>query len=553
MAEAMPVRLPKQSDRLAAQLNSPPLTWIWHSVALRKGTMPGSRRWMMPPRARKSNSACWRMFRPSLMLFSLSIALYRLRVVGGGGHPASRARPVGVEELAPGPVHPLVGVGAEEVPLGLEQVGGQPPRAVAVVEGQGRGEGRGGHPILDGMDHGAPPGRLVLDEHPGEEVVQQQVGDPRFLIVGLLDLAQEAAADDAAPPPHQGDAAEVQLPAVLLGRLPQQHVALGVGDDLGAIEGPAHLLYEGRPVVLGRVSGPGQHPGRRHPLLLEGGEGAGEDRLADEGDGHPSIQGGDHRPLAGALLARGVQDLVHQGGAVLVLLGEDLAGDLDEVAVQLPLVPLGELLGQLVGGEAQGVLEQLVGLADQLHVAILDAVVDHLHEVAGAALSHPVAAGGAVLHLGGHGPSIMPGGNPAAWPHLKEIFQAVAAKVEDGTPCCDWVGEGGAGHFVKMVHNGIEYGDMQIICEAYQLMKEMLGMNADEMHDVFKTWNEGDLDSYLIEITRDILGFKDEKGEALVEKILDTAGQKGTGKWTAVSALDLGIPCLLYTSDAADE
>jgi len=143
------------------------------------------------------------------------------------------------------------------------------------------------------------------------------------------------------------------------------------------------------------------------------------------------------------------------------------------------------------------------------------------------------------------GPSMMPGGSPAAWPAVKEIFQAVSAKVEDGSPCCDWVGEGGAGHFVKMVHNGIEYGDMQIICEAYQLMKEMLGMSADEMHEVFKEWNKGDLDSYLIEITRDILGFKDEDGEALVEKILDTAGQKGTGKWTAVSALDFGIPLTL--------
>jgi 6-phosphogluconate dehydrogenase len=139
---------------------------------------------------------------------------------------------------------------------------------------------------------------------------------------------------------------------------------------------------------------------------------------------------------------------------------------------------------------------------------------------------------------------MMPGGSPAAWPAVKTIFQAVAAKV-DGEPCCDWVGENGAGHFVKMVHNGIEYGDMQIICEAYQIMKELLGMTADEMHDTFAEWNKGDLDSYLIEITRDILGFKDEKGEALVEKILDTAGQKGTGKWTAVSALDLGIPLTL--------
>lgn len=142
------------------------------------------------------------------------------------------------------------------------------------------------------------------------------------------------------------------------------------------------------------------------------------------------------------------------------------------------------------------------------------------------------------------GPSMMPGGSPAAWPAVKTIFQAVAAKV-DGEPCCDWVGENGAGHFVKMVHNGIEYGDMQIICEAYQIMKELLGMSADEMHETFAEWNKGDLDSYLVEITRDILGFKDENGDPLVEKILDTAGQKGTGKWTGVAALDLGIPLTL--------
>ena len=132
------------------------------------------------------------------------------------------------------------------------------------------------------------------------------------------------------------------------------------------------------------------------------------------------------------------------------------------------------------------------------------------------------------------GPSIMPGGSPAAWPAVKDIFQSISAKVEDGSPCCDWVGEGGAGHFVKMVHNGIEYGDMQIICEAYQLLKELLGMNNTEMHDVFKKWNTGILDSYLIEITRDILGYKDENGEETVDFILDTAGQKGTGKWTEI-------------------
>ena len=143
------------------------------------------------------------------------------------------------------------------------------------------------------------------------------------------------------------------------------------------------------------------------------------------------------------------------------------------------------------------------------------------------------------------GPSIMPGGHPDAWPHVKDIFQAISAKVEDGSPCCDWVGNDGAGHYVKMIHNGIEYGDMQLICEAYHLMKEGLGMSADEMHEVFADWNKGDLDSYLIEITRDILGFKDIDGEPLVEKILDTAGQKGTGKWTLINSAELGIPITL--------
>jgi 6-phosphogluconate dehydrogenase len=143
------------------------------------------------------------------------------------------------------------------------------------------------------------------------------------------------------------------------------------------------------------------------------------------------------------------------------------------------------------------------------------------------------------------GPSMMPGGNKKAWPLVKNIFQSIAAKTDDGEPCCDWVGEDGAGHYVKMVHNGIEYGDMQLICEAYMLLKNALGMNPDEMHEVFKEWNTGDLDSYLIEITRDILAFKDKDGSALVESILDTAGQKGTGKWTGVSSLDLGVPVTL--------
>ena len=143
------------------------------------------------------------------------------------------------------------------------------------------------------------------------------------------------------------------------------------------------------------------------------------------------------------------------------------------------------------------------------------------------------------------GPSLMPGGSAAAWEPVKPIFQAICAKVDDGSPCCDWVGEKGSGHFVKMVHNGIEYGDMQLICEAYQLMRDGLGMTAEEMHEVFSVWNKTELDSYLIEITADILGFKDEKGLSTLNYILDTAGQKGTGKWTGIAALDEGVPLTL--------
>ncbi|RKP25582.1 6-phosphogluconate dehydrogenase [Syncephalis pseudoplumigaleata] len=143
-----------------------------------------------------------------------------------------------------------------------------------------------------------------------------------------------------------------------------------------------------------------------------------------------------------------------------------------------------------------------------------------------------------------YGPSMMPGGSTAAWPHLKPIFQAIAAKA-DGEPCCDWVGETGAGHYVKMVHNGIEYGDMQLICEAYQLLRDALGLSNDEIADVFEEWNGGELNSFLIEITRDIMRYKDADGAPLVEKIRDTAGQKGTGKWTAISSLDLGVPVTL--------
>jgi len=144
-----------------------------------------------------------------------------------------------------------------------------------------------------------------------------------------------------------------------------------------------------------------------------------------------------------------------------------------------------------------------------------------------------------------HGPSMMPGGSPAAWERVKPIFQAICAKTPDGEPCCDWVGENGAGHFVKMTHNGIEYGDMQMICETYQMMKRGLEMTNQQMHEAFSEWNKGELNSYLIEITRDILAYKDQDGNEVIDLILDTAGQKGTGKWTGIEALNLGQPLTL--------
>ncbi len=205
------------------------------------------------------------------------------------------------------------------------------------------------------------------------------------------------------------------------------------------------------------------------------------------------------------------------------------------------------------GSVVDDFIEQLVPLLDQGDIIIDGGNANYpdstrrTHELAAKGIRF-IGAGVSGGEEGArHGPSIMPGGDEAAWPAVKPIFQAIAAKTPQGEPCCDWVGRDGAGHFVKMVHNGIEYGDMQLICEAYQFMKDGLGLSYDEMHRIFSEWNQTELDSYLIEITAAILGYKDENGEPLVEKILDTAGQKGTGKWTGINALDLGIPLTLIS------
>ena len=203
------------------------------------------------------------------------------------------------------------------------------------------------------------------------------------------------------------------------------------------------------------------------------------------------------------------------------------------------------------GAPVDSMIDQLLGLLDDGDI-IIDGGNSHFPdtirrtkyvEAAGKLYIGTGVSGGEEGAL--KGPSMMPGGSAKAWPYVKPIFQAICAKVDDGTPCCDWVGEDGAGHFVKMVHNGIEYGDMQLICEAYQLMRDLLKMSNQEMHEVFRKWNEGELDSYLIQITSEILSYRDEGGEEVIDKILDTAGQKGSGKWTAIAALEEGIPLTL--------
>jgi len=240
-----------------------------------------------------------------------------------------------------------------------------------------------------------------------------------ILVEGFPDFAEEAAADDASAAPHEGDAAHVEVPAVLFGGGAEEHVALRIGDDFGAVEGAAHFFNEGDAVGGGGDGGGAfKDFGGGDAFVFERGEAAGEDRFADEGDGLAGVEGADDGPLTGAFLACGVEDFVDEGLAVLIFFGEDVAGDFDQEAVELALVPFGEHGGEFVCGEAEAAMEQVVGFADELHVAVLDAVVDHFYVVACAVFADPVAAGGSVFDLGGDGLEdvfdVRPGGGIAA-------------------------------------------------------------------------------------------------------------------------------------------
>src|ERR1035437_9182253 len=254
------------------------------------------------------------------------------------------------------------------------------------------------------MNQRLAPRRLVLADRRGEKTVQQQIFRRGFLVVSLFDLAQKLAANDASAAPHQRDAAKVQIPAMLLGGGLQQHITLRVRDDLGAVKRPPHILNKGSSVAdrgLGRR--PLQNLRRCDALFLQRRQTAREDRLANQSQWLAQIERADRRPLARALLAGRVQYLIHNRRAVFVLLGKDVPGNLDQVTVQFALVPLRENIVQLIGSQAKPALQQVVGLANQLHIAILDAVVNHLDVVAGAVLAHPVAARGSVLYFGGDG------------------------------------------------------------------------------------------------------------------------------------------------------
>ena len=307
-----------------------------------------------------------------------------------------------MEELATRLVEALVSVCAKIVALSLQQVGRQTFGTIAVVVSQRRTDGRHRNAKLDGGGHHTTPGILCLRDGTLEEGIQQQVVQPRVLLERVLDLAQECGADDAAAAPHQRDAAVIQIPAVGSCRRTHELIALGVRDDLGSIQRFLEILDHLLLLLARQLLDLGAFELFRggDALVLDRREAARKHGFPDQGQRHTFVQRRNRRPFAGALLAGRVEDQVQRFVALFILVAENVAGDLDQVGVELALVPAREDLFHLGVGHAEPLRHHLVGLADHLHVAILDAVVDHLHEMAGAILANPVAAGFALIRVG---------------------------------------------------------------------------------------------------------------------------------------------------------
>lgn len=327
--------------------------------------------------------------------------------VGRGGHVTTTAGPVDVDVLALGVVLVGVlgldaeGVGTEVVTLGLQQVGREVLGAVAVVEAEGSAEGRERDTPEGGLANNVSPAALSVVDGLVEEVVEQEVLEVGVVAVSVGDVLEEDGADDAATTPHEGNGGLVQLPAVLLGSLLDEHEALGVGDDLRGVEGLLQVIDESLLVTFELGSGATKDGAGTGTVVLESTQAAGEDSLANEGDGHAEVKGVDGGPLAGTLLAGLVKDLLDERSSVVVVVVEDVTGDFDQEGVKDTSVPLAEDITNLLGGEAETALEEVIGLTNQLHVTVLDTVVDHLDEVAGTLVTDPVTAGLAVVTLGG--------------------------------------------------------------------------------------------------------------------------------------------------------
>jgi hypothetical protein len=327
----------------------------------------------------------------------------RLGVISIRYSAATVSSPVGVVVLS-GLIFALISVGTEIISLGLDQVGRQASETHSVIVAESSGNSRDGDTVGGSEANDTAPAGQGTGDLLDEEGIEQEVGKLRVLIEGFLDLAQELRADDAATAPHESDASEVQVPLVLLSSGTHKDVTLSIRNDLGSIHGVADVIDQLRAVtrVSTSCNSGRKNLGGLNTVLLEGRQATGKDSLADQGQGLAEIQSGHGSPLSGSLLSSRVQDAIDNvlAGAILLLLAEDVGSDLDQERVQITLVPLGEGISELIVGDAQQLFKEMVRFSNQLHISVLDTVVNHLDEVSGTLLTDPIAARRSILNLG---------------------------------------------------------------------------------------------------------------------------------------------------------